>query len=285
MPKQYQLSALFLAASLAFAGSAQAHDGKKVTGLHMPESTFQAADGRVFVSEIGEFGKAGDGQIRVLNEDGTSAVFATGLDDPKGLAVSNGYIYVADNPSIKRIAADGSVSVLADASAFPVPPQFLNDLVADDQGNLYVSDSGDLKGSGGVIYRVSADGKVDKVVDGSDPAVKAPNGLLLDSSGQVLFFVDFFTGKLNAVDLASKQVTELAKGFGGGDGLVYHKNGNFYLSDWAGGKVFSLNKGQVTVIKEGLQSAADIAISNDGQFLLVPDMKAGELLFLPIHSH
>ena len=37
----------------------QAHETKKITGLKMPESAIAAKDGRVFVSEIGEFGKEG----------------------------------------------------------------------------------------------------------------------------------------------------------------------------------------------------------------------------------
>ena len=43
---------------------------------------------------------------------------------------------------------DGKVSVFAAATAFPVIPQFLNDLEADPQGTLYVSDSGDIMGTG-----------------------------------------------------------------------------------------------------------------------------------------
>ena len=47
-----------------------------------------------------------------------------------------------------------------------------------------------------------------------------------------------------------------------------------------------LEKGAVAngeLIKEGFAAAADIAPSLDGKFLLVPDMKAGELVYLPVH--
>jgi sugar lactone lactonase YvrE len=36
------------------------------------------------------------------------------------------------------------------------------------------------------------------------------------------------------------------------------------------------------LVKEGFAAAADIAIAPDGKTLLVPDMKAGELVYLPI---
>jgi hypothetical protein len=41
-------------------------------------------------------------------------------------------------------------------------------------------------------------------------------------------------------------------------------------------------KGDVTVVKSGYQAAADIAITKDEAYLMVPDMKAGELDFIPL---
>jgi len=38
------------------------------------------------------------------------------------------------------------------------------------------------------------------------------------------------------------------------------------------------------LLTEGHQSAADISLSIDGQFILMPDMKAGQLVVLPISS-
>jgi hypothetical protein len=55
------------------------------------------------------------------------------------------------------------------------------------------------------------------------------------------------------------------------------------VSDWKGGKVFSVNtKGDVVLVKGGYQSAADIAITKDEKYIMVPDMKAGELDFIPL---
>jgi hypothetical protein len=39
----------------------------------------------------------------------------------------------------------------------------------------------------------------------------------------------------------------------------------------------------VALVQEGFLAAADIALSHDGKYLLVPDMKAGELVYLHIH--
>jgi sugar lactone lactonase YvrE len=283
------ISKLLLALVAVVSITAQAHETKKITGLKMPESAIAAKDGRVFVSEIGEFGKEGDGQITVVDKNGEAKVFAQGLDDPKGLAIVGKDLYVADNHRVIKITPDGKTSVFAAAAAFPDAPQFLNDLESDAAGNIYVSDSGDLKGVGGAIYKINPQGKVTTIINGKqDARVLAPNGLLMGKTSNCIMVVDFVSGVLYRLDMKKNALIEVAKGFGGGDGIVKGKKDQFFVSDWKNGKVFSvkLEKGVVPtgeLIKEGFAAAADIAPSLDGKFLLVPDMKAGELVYLPVH--
>lgn len=259
---------------------------QKITGLKTPESLVQAKDGRIYVSEINEFGKDGDGQITVIDRHGKASVFAKGLDDPKGLAIIGKNLYVADKTRIIKITPDGKTSVFVAASAFQRSPLFLNDLEADPQGNLYVSDSGDVfgTGKGGAIYKINAEGQVTLLInDLQDARIKAPNGLLADDTGNFLLVVDFASGVLYTLNTQTQKLTDIAEGFGGGDGVVHHSNGTMYVSDWKNGKVFSVStKGDVAVVKSGYQAAADIAITKDEAYLLVPDMKAGELDFISL---
>lgn len=257
---------------------------RKISGLKTPESAIQASDGRIFISEINEFGKDGDGQISMIDQEGKLSIFATGMDDPKGMAIIGEHLYVADKTRILKVFQDGNWQVFVPADAFPAVPQFLNDMERDLQGNyLYVSDSGDLE-KGGAIYRISLDGEVSSVIDyAKDERVLAPNGLLMDDSGDVLLFVDFASGILYSFNMKTGNLTDLAEGFGGGDGLVHHPNGLMYVSDWKNGKVYSVFHDEVKLVKEGLQSAADMALTIDGKYLLVPDMKAGELIWVPLN--
>lgn len=274
--------------ALVISLSAHADDVKKVTGLKMPESVIASKDGRVFVSEIGEFGKDGDGQITVIEKNGDVRIFAKGLDDPKGLAIVGKDLFVADNHRVIKVNTKGETQVFASAQSFPEQPLFLNDLEADSLGNLYVSDSGDLKGSGGAIYKINKQGKVSLVINGKqDARVLAPNGLLMGKTENCIMVVDFVSGILYRLDMKKNTLIEVAKGFGGGDGIVNSKKDQFYVSDWKNGKVFSvkLEKGAVAnaeLLKDGFAAAADIAPSQDSKFLLVPDMKAGELVYMPI---
>lgn len=269
--------------SLLAVATSQAADLKVVQGLKMPESVVVAADGRIFVSEIGEFGKPGDGDVAIVTTDGKIKPFATGLDDPKGLAFAKGDLYVADNKRIVKIGKDGKWSVFVAPEAFPAQPQFLNDLVLGADGALYVSDSGDLKGKGGAVYRIALDSKkVKTIVNSDDPRVLAPNGLLADGKDYLLM-VDFFSGILYRLTIATGKLELRAEGFGGGDGVVRDKQGTLWVSDWKNGRVFSIKSdGSLELAKTLFQSAADIGLSGDGKFVLVPDMKAGTLTWLPV---
>jgi gluconolactonase len=166
------------------------------------------------------------------------------------------------------------------ANEFPQVPQFLNDLAADANGNLYVSDSGDIMGSGkgGAIYKITPQRKLSLVIDGqADPRILAPNGLLADAKGEHLLIVDFTSGVLYNYDFATHKLQEAASGFGGADGIARQANGTIYISDWKSGRVYRVDHNKAVLIKDGYQSAADIALTQDDHHLLVPDMKAGVL--------
>jgi sugar lactone lactonase YvrE len=133
-------------------------------------------------------------------------------------------------------------------------------------------------GKGGAVYKITPQRKLSLVIDGkADPRVLAPNGLLADAKGEHLLIVDFTSGILYNYDLAARKLQEIASGFGGADGIVRQANGTVYVSDWKNGKVYRVDSNKAVLLKDGYQSAADIALSQDDHHLLVPDMKAGAL--------
>lgn len=254
-----------------------------VTGLERPESAVAHHDGRVFVSEIGEAEKDGDGRITAIQPDGSRDALAEFLDDPKGIDLWNNALYVADNDRLLKIDMNGDTMVFATADDFPGTPQFLNDVEIDGQGNIYVSDSGNDDGDHSGIYRVTQAGEVSEII-AADAGIKRPNGLLMDGPNALLV-ADIGSGKLFRLNLNSKKITALNEGFGGADGLVRDSRGYLYVSDWQNGKVWQLSEPRATpqLIGEGYQAAADIGLATAGRHLLVPDMKAGELHYLPIY--
>ena len=250
-----------------------------ISGLVSPESVVQDAKGDIYVSEIGEFNKDGDGKITRISIDGKLSTFASGMDDPKGLTFIGKSLYVTDKNRVLKVELNGKWTVFGSTMAFPQTPVFLNDITSDDAGNLYVSDSGNLK-SGGAIYKIAQNKKITLVLDENTPEILAPNGLWIIKND--LYEVDFSSGILYKINLKNKSISKIAEGFGGGDGLIKSGN-NFFVSDWKNGKIFKLQGGKVSLFKDGFSAAADIALTYDKKSIMTPDMKAGSITFIPIH--
>jgi len=250
-----------------------------ISGLISPESVAQDAKGDIYVSEIGEFNKDGDGKITRISIDGKLSIFASGMDDPKGITFIGKSLYVTDKNRVLKVEPDGKWTVFGSTMAFPQTPVFLNDITSDEAGNLYVSDSGNLK-SGGAIYKIAQNKKITLVLDENTPEILAPNGLWIIKND--LYEVDFSSGILYKINLKNKSISKIAEGFGGGDGLIRSGN-NFFVSDWKNGKIFKVQGSKVSLYKDGFKAAADIALTYDNKSIMTPDMKAGSITFVPIH--
>jgi len=250
-----------------------------ISGLVSPESVAQDAKGDIYVSEIGEFNKDGDGKITRISIDGKLSTFASGMDDPKGITLIGKSLYVTDKNRVLKVEPDGKWTVFGSTMAFPQTPVFLNDITSDDAGNIYVSDSGNLK-SGGAIFKIAQNKKITLVLDENTPEILAPNGLWIIKND--LYEVDFSSGILYKINLKNKSISKIAEGFGGGDGLIKSGN-NFFVSDWKNGKIFKVQGSKVSLYKDGFTAAADIALSYDNKSIMTPDMKAGSITFVPIH--
>jgi gluconolactonase len=276
-----------VALALIEAAPLAAQEPQIITGLKQPESVAIGAGGRVYVSETGEYEKANDGYISIL-ENGQLKRFAGGLDDPHGIKWYRDHLFVADNMGIIwRIDSRGHPERFVDATDFPRKITNFNDLEIDATGNLYISDSGDWEGRGGAIYRIGQDKKISVVLtDEDDWRLVSPNGLLMDGPNKLLV-VDYTTGILFRVDLRGESNTmeRLAPGFGASDGLVRDPKGRLIISSFSTHKLYVVTKPDAKpqeIEVSGVESAADLAISPDGKSLLVPDMSGGKLAILPL---
>ena len=139
-----------------------------MAGLKNPESVCIGPQGLLYVSEIGEIGKDGDGRIVVI-EDGKARTFFGGLDDLKGIVFMKDAFYVADKKRVVKIGADGELRIFQQflPANFPKLPMFLNDIAVDVPNEvLLVSDSGDIKGNGGAVYRIDTRSGAIETVEG-----------------------------------------------------------------------------------------------------------------------
>ncbi len=284
LPTVRRQTLITLALGLLIVGSARAEDPKTIKGLKNPESVVIGPGGKIYVTVIGERDTPGDGSIAIVDETGKITTFAVGLDDPKGMVVVNDVLYVADVTKVWRIDARGKVEVYAGPGDFPRPPVYLNDIASDGVDNFYVSDSGDRAGKKGAVFWINAKKQVTLVLDGelTDPPIAVPNGLLCDGPDH-LIVADFGLGYLYRFDLKTKTAQRLGGGFGGTDGIARDSAGRLYIGDWKNGRLFQVRSepDPPRLLSEQFQSAADIAFTADGKYLLVPDMKAGTLTWFP----
>ena len=256
---------------------------KTLKPFHTPESVLATPGGVYYVSNIGGFGVDGDGTIsKVVNDSVTT--FATGLNDPKGLAFKDGIIYAADKNQIRKIDAQGNVSIFVDSTAFPSVPKFLNDLAFDNLGNLFVSETGTLDSTDGAVYKITPDGNVSTFIDYiTTPEISSPNGLLFDKENN-LFIIDYNTGKLLKISANGKELEVIDKSGKHGDGIAYDSQGFLYYSDWDGGKIFRVDQqNNSAVIDSGFTSPADITIDQEKDWLLIPEFNANDVKVVSLY--
>ncbi len=248
-----------------------------------PESVvFDKRTGLLFVSNIDGAPNEKDGQgfISILDRNGKvlQLEWVVGLNAPKGLAVVGSKLYVSDIDQLVEIDIDrGKVLNRFQGK----DAKFLNDVTADDQGNVYVSDM-----LANAIYRLK--GNVFDVLM-SDESLENPNGLLVKDDQLLIaswgVMTDGFNtgvaGHLKTISLKTKAINSLGDGTPTGnlDGLTLNGENGFFATDWMSGGLFSITaEGQVTKVLDLPQGSADHAFIEDKQLILIPMMMEGKVL-------
>lgn len=230
--------------------------------------------GNIFVSSVaGEPDKAdGRGWISLIDSNGKvlDAQWYKGLNAPKGLRTHAGMLWVADINTIYGI----EIATKTQRIKTTIPgAKFLNDVAVADDGTVFVSDTLNSK-----IYELK-NGRVTTFKDGKD--IESPNGLLVRGDklivaawGKTTDFKNKTSGRLFSLDLKTKKKTAITtKPLGNLDGLEMATTGNFIVSDWAAGKVFTVTpQGLSTEIITGLGGAADLGLVPSTQVIIVPRM-------------
>jgi len=203
----------------------------------------------------------GDGFIAILDQRGTilNLEFAKGLDAPKGMAISEGNLYVTDiNEFVIINIESGSMQRIAIQGA-----QFLNDVALAPDGSIYFTDT-----NTNTIYRYS-DGQVNVYLQ--DDRLSNPNGIYVDD--ETIYVASYSVGDFNTVNIADKAITKNASAaIPGGDGVAPWEGG-FAISSWNGEVYYSNSTGSIEKVldtKEVKMNAADIAINQKAGELLIP---------------
>jgi sugar lactone lactonase YvrE len=273
-------------AILAAAVPAQSEPGIvwATSGLKNPESVLPDPGGEfAYVSNIDgqPLDKDGKGFISKISlKDGTliEPQWATGLSGPKGMALVKDRLYVSD---IDRLAEIDTKTGKIVNSYEVEKPGFLNDVAADGEGRVYLSDSGTS-----AIWRL-ADGKLEKWLDG--PQLKYPTGLLVQGDKLIVAAwgapktdnQTFAPANLIEISLKDKSVRDLGSGtpVGNLDGIVADGPDSYLVTDWVAGAVYRITAaGTADLVLDLDQGSADIAMIPGQRVLLIPMMNSGNLI-------
>jgi DNA-binding beta-propeller fold protein YncE len=266
------------------------------SGLKNPESVAYAPKQNVlFVSNVDGKPDQKDqkGFISKVSPSNGSIIelnWITGLNAPKGIAISNNNskLYVSDITDLVEIdIANGKI-----IKRFNAPGSaFLNDVVSDNQGNIYVSDT-----ITNTIYRIDTN-----VKDNNTPSLQAwlqspqlngPNGLHVDNNKYRLIVASLGDmskpgAGIKVVDLKNKTISSLGKEgrtspFGGLDGIESDATEtHYYVTDNPAGKVYTVNAdgtGYGTLIDLHTQGAADLGIIPSQSTIIIPLMQDNKLV-------
>lgn len=250
---------------LIFPMWAQDSPEKKLTGFSHPESVVYDEDRDMFyVSNIGDK-EPGDGFISLLSGDGEvlNARWITGLHDPKGLMIQGNSLFVTDN--IELVEMDILEGEILERKMV-VDAESLNDIAADDVGNLYISDI--QKNS---IFMVDRLGEVTEWLN--NPDLEQPNGLFVtDDAIFVAAWGKDNPGNLLKVNRDTKEIETVTRApIGNLDGIQPIDSETFYISDWATGKIYKINKsGEQSEVLTSAKSAGDILYYKKENKLVLP---------------
>ena len=247
-----------------------------VEGLKGPSSVAVGQGGKVYVA-------VGGGAVLRLDDD-KAAPFAAGLDEPRGMAAYQQWLFVAGRTRLWRIDKEGQADLFAATNAFPVEPRSLTAVAADpESGMIYVSDAGDADGKGAALYRVTPLGLVSVLADAKSlPSLRRPTALALDGASHLLVG-DAASGDLIRVKLADGSAEKAADGLGAVAGLAWDHHGRLFITDGDGGRLFVIaHPGEKPVeAAKGWRYAGALCLDPAGKSLLVPDRQAGTLTATP----
>ena len=252
-----------------------------VDGLNQPESViYDEKSDAIYISNInGDPLKLdNNGYITKISVNGQimEKKWISGLDAPKGLAVSKDFLYVSDVNKIWKISIKNKskeLFMIKDAG-------FLNDLVAHKDGTIFASDMFKNR-----IYRLKNN---NLTIWKQSKLLESPNGLLIEGNFLIIAtwgkikkgFETDVKGKLIKVNMESRQIKKFfsTRPIGNLDGLVFNKNNGYLSTDWVNGKLITIDKKGIAIDSKKInKGAADLGILMHKNLILIPMMQNNNL--------
>jgi len=233
-------------------------------GFDRPEGV-AVHNGELLISNISGEGTAKDGVGWISRVSMTGEMleekWVEGLNAPKGMAVSDGILFVADIDAYHTINADTGALI----NTYDIEGAgFMNDVTVWNT-DVFASDS-----QGASIYQLDENGYK---LWFQDDRMDGINGLL--GQGDKLIISTMSEGLLLAAS-GGRELTPIATGMENSDGIAALPGGEYVVSSWPGHIWHVASDGTVT---ELLDTEAEGILQNDltgvGDLIVVPNLTSG----------
>lgn len=214
--------------------------------LNNPESiAYDYATDNYYVSNNG------NGSILKGTQSGNYSYFYQGLGGVRGLCIAGNILYAATNLGLYAISPLDSHLI----REVPIPGSvFLNDVVADSSGNVYISDNQAHKI---FKYNLYADSLSTFISSG----IQSPNGMAFDAANNRLLLVSFRANSpIQAIQLPEGVLTTvITTTIGNLDGIGIDDQGAIYFSSWQTNSIYRMQNwaDTPTALWTGLSGPAD----------------------------
>ena len=254
-------------------------------GMKTPESVRYDPELDVFyISNVNGDASAHDGNgfIAVVRSDSTGAatkILVQGgkngakLDAPKGLALVGDTLWVADIDHVRAFNRRSGAPI-ADIDLSKEKATFLNDVVVDGSGTVYVTDTGISLDKNGKMSHPGVD-RIFKIKGRTAVGISAdsldwPNGIAWDSTSGRFIIAPAGGKALRTWKDGDRAATTLVNGPGDYDGIEVLADGRILVSSWADSAVHVVENGAMTTLVPNVSGAADIGVDTKRNIVAIP---------------
>jgi sugar lactone lactonase YvrE len=254
-------------------------------GMKTPESVRYDPELDVFyISNINGDASAHDGNgfIAVVRADSTGAatkILVQGgkngakLDAPKGLALVGDTLWVADIDHVRAFNRRTGAPI-ADIDLSKEKVTFLNDVVVDGSGTVYVTDTGIMLDKDGKMSHPGVD-RIFKIKGRTAVGISAdsldwPNGIAWDSTSSRFLIAPSGGKALRTWKDGDRAAATLVNGPGDYDGIEVLADGRILVSSWADSAVHVVENGAMTTLVPNVSGPADIGVDTKRNIVAIP---------------